>query len=497
MMRKSLFRTLTITLLVAAVVMAAGVAYGQGITALPGGGWWTSAGIQNVGSDTAQVGLTAYHLSGGATDTHSASFTIAEDGAVTFMPGGTTPNVDVSPVLESGFAGSMVIASDQPLVAIGQVGNNQVGSLGVSGGYASGLYRGLSAGAATISFPVAKSNYGGKTSTYYVQATGTDTSITATVKTNDGATHTAKYSISANKSVVVNMSDFTPAIATSSCGSGDTSPCFGAITVVAAPSGTIAGVAVETDTSVSPATRAQVASMFDPVNDADTTVYCPLFKYNWANRHTGVTVQNVSGGAANVYGTFVASAGASGTYKSSYTGLANGSSYTFMGMNNNVGGFPINAMGAVVFTSTGKIIASVNEANFNAAPYKATTYTCFAGSRATQKIAFPQVKEIFGVNTTGVTIQNVGAGTATINAVYTCSGVPYTAAGISVDPGKQFTYYKPSQAGSGVSWIGTPLPSNKNCGVVVTANQNIVGVAQEAATTSLDTKNYEGFNLTP
>jgi hypothetical protein len=473
-----------------------GIASGQSISALPDQGWWTSAGIQNVGTGTATVDLTAYPIDPASTQTYAVQTTIVQDGSVTFLPGSTAPGtVDVSPSLPTGFAGSMVIASDQPLVAIGQVGNNQLTNppLGREGGYASGMYRGADAGAATITFPTVKSNFGGKTSTFYVQATGADVTAVATVKTNDGVSHTANYTIKANKSVVVNTGDFSPAIATTSCGAANTSPCLGALSITAT-GGDIAGVAIEADTTASPATRAQVASMFS-ASDAATAIYCPVFKNDFGGRYTGVTVQNVSGGTANLYASFTASVGGSGTYRSTISNVADGTSQTFTAQLGNVGGFPSNAYGSMVITSTGNIIAAVNEANFSGTALKATTYTCFAASNATTKVAFPQVKESFGVNTTGVSVQNVGGNSTTINATYTCDGVSYAHTGVSLAKGATYTYYKPSS--SAANWSGTALPSNKLCAVVVTAGEPLVGVGQEAATTNLDTKNYEAFNLTP
>lgn len=488
MMRKALVATMLVALLFT------GVASGQSIQSLPGSGWWTSAGIQNVGTGTAALTLTAYPADATSTTTYSNNTTIAQGGSVTFLPGSTAPGtIDVG--LPDSFVGSMVLSSDQPLVAIGQVGNNQLSNppLGVTGGYASGMYRGASAGASTITFPTVKNNFGGKTSTFYVQATGADVTIVATVKTNDGTSHTYTPSggIKANKHLLLSMENFTPAIANSNCGSANTSPCVGSLTVVAA-GGQIAGVALETDSAKIPATRLQVASMFTP-NDAATTVYCPVFKNNYGGRFTGVTVQNVSGGTVNIYATFSASAGAgTGTFHSSITGVADGSSQTFSAQVPNVGGFPDNTYGSMVITSTGNIIAAVNEANFSGV-LKATTYTCFSASAATLNAAFPQVKEMFGVNTTGVSVQNIGSADTSINAVYTCGGTAYTHVAVSLAKGATYTYYKPSS--SAANWSGTALPSNQNCAVKVTASQPIVGIGQEAATTSLDTKNYEAFSL--
>jgi hypothetical protein len=441
--------------------------------------------------------LTAYPQLASDTTTYSASTTIPQDGSVTFLPGSTAAGtIDVG--LPASFVGSMVVSSDQPLVAIGQVGNNVLANppLGTPGGYASEMYRGMSAGAATISFPTVKNNFGGKTSFFYVQATGSDVTVVATIKTNsDGLAHTANYSIKANKSVLLSVGDFTPAIASTSCGDANTSPCVGSLSVTAT-GGSIVGVALETDTSVQPATRVQAASMFAPT-DAATSIYCPVFKNNYNHRYTGVTVQNTTGSDLTVYATLNASAGGSGTYTANMV-VPGGASRTFSSQIPNAGGFPDGAYGSMVITSTGNIIAAVNEANFNAAPFKATTYTCFAAGAATQKIALPQVKENFGPNITGVSVQNVGSADTSITAKYTCAGTTYTANAISLAKGATFTYYNPSNAASGVTWTATPgaLPNGSLCAVVVTANQSIVGIAQEAMPSgSLNTKNYEGFNL--
>lgn len=478
-------------------ILITGVASGQSIRSLPGSGWWTSAGIQNVGNGDATVNITVYPIEAASSTTYSNNTTIAQGGSVTFLPGSTAPGtVDVSPSLPSGFSGSMVISSDQPLVAIGQVGNNLLTNppLGISGGYASGMYRGASEGSTVISFPTAKSNFGGKTSTFYIQAMGADAVVSAVVVTNDGVSHTANYNIIANKSVVVNLADFSPAIPTSSCGDANTSPCLGALTATSTNGTPITGVAIESDTSASPATRAQVASMFNET-EAASVIYCPVFKNNFGGRYTGVTVQNVSGGELDLYATLTASAGGSGTYTDMIADVPDGAAQTFSAQLSNVGGFPNNAYGSIVITSTGNIIAAVNEANFSSPPYKATTYTCFSASAATTMVAFPQVKERFGVNITGVSVQNVGDADTTLYATYTCGGTAYTHIGVDLAENATYTYYMPSS--NAANWTGTAMTSNNLCAVVVTASEPIVGIAQEAASTSLDTKNYEAFNLTP
>ncbi len=50
-------------------------------------------------------------------------------------------------------------------------------------------------------------------------------------------------------------------------------------------------------------------------------------------------------------------------------------------------------------------------------------------------------------------------------------------------------------------WASTTAPSNSTYGVTITADQNIVAIANEAvypgAALLQDKNNYEGFNLTP
>ena len=67
-----------------------------------------------------------------------------------FSSGGANGTVDVSPALTGNFAGSMVVSSDQQVVAIGQVGNNPLAGLGVTGGTASAMYNGADATASDL-----------------------------------------------------------------------------------------------------------------------------------------------------------------------------------------------------------------------------------------------------------------------------------------------------------------------------------------------------------
>ena len=125
---------------------------------LPGSGWYSTAVIQNVGSAAATVHLDVYAQTGTAAPaTADITPQIAPGASRVFFPGsgGQFGNVDVSSPLPGNFSGSMVVSSDQPVVAIGQITNFQFTQFGVgiAGGYASEQYRGSPANSSTISLP--------------------------------------------------------------------------------------------------------------------------------------------------------------------------------------------------------------------------------------------------------------------------------------------------------------------------------------------------------
>jgi len=500
-MRKQILRA------TAALGILLGVTSIASAQALPGSGWYSTAVIQNVGSAAATVHLDVYaQNSTAAPATADISPQLAPGASRVFFPGSnnTGGNVDVSSPLPGNFSGSMVVSSDQPVVAIGQITNflNSGFGVGVAGGYASEQYRGSPANSSTISYPTVKSSFGAKTTIFTVQAAGADVTATATIVTSDGVSHTKQLVIAANRSVTFGPSDsFSPAIATTGCGSDpNSSPCFGALSVVA--TGNIAGVALEYQDGVSPATTVQAASMFG-TEDVGDTIICPTIKNDFAGNHrtTGVTVANTSAAAVNVTGEFTVALGATavGTkFTHGPVSIPAGKSFVFGALNNTVGGLPAGNLAAAKFTSSASgIVAVTSERNISGSPVKFTTYTCFNSANATAKVAAPVVKRDFGNNTTGITVQNANTtGAVIVNATYSCNSgastfgpVPST----SLNPGESFTYFQPAA-----------VPAGNLCAVTLDATgaNKIVAIVNESSDFFpgtpqflLNTKNYEGFNL--
>jgi hypothetical protein len=501
-----------------AVTLNAGTVMAQSPSGLPGSGWWTSAGIQNIGTGEASVELTAYRVEGdtGSPASFNNSTTIAQNGNTTFIPESFPGTVQVG--LPSGFAGSMVLSSNQPLAAVGQVGNNTVGSLGVADGQASAFYNGSSSGAAKIFYPTIKSNFVNKSTTLFIQAAGADVTIAATLAMNDGTNYTYSNSIAANKTRIISVADFkngNNSPPTTNCGNANTSPCVGAVTITAT-GGDIVGSVVEAPTSGT-AVEGQAATLFTDTS-SNSTIICPVYKSGWFGRTSGITVQNVTGDGGSTTVTFSGqitgdnnSSSQVGQVKTGSADIGDGKSVTFFPSLDNDGlGNPAlsNVFMAVTLTTdtnTDKIVAAVNESNFDGNKKKSNTYTCFNPTTATAKVALPQVKDAFGglKNNTGVSIQYAGtdpAGKTNITAEFNCGGTTYTHNAIEVGgatSGVQLahTYFAPSNNAS--NWSGTAMPSAVNCAVTVTSSgANIVGIANESTFNGdLDTKTYEGFNL--
>jgi hypothetical protein len=477
---------------------------------LPGSGWYSTAVIQNVGLAPATIHLDVYAQNSTAAPATADITQLAAGANKVFFPGsgGQFGNVDVSSPLPGNFSGSMVVSSDQPVVAIGQITNFQFSQFGVgiAGGYASEQYRGSPANSSTISYPTVKSSFAGKTTIFTVQAAGADVTATATILTSDGVSHTKQLSIPANRSFTFGPSDgFNPAVLATNCAAGgtldpNTSPCFGSLSV--AGNNNIAGVALEYQDGVSPATAVQAASMFG-TEDAGDTIICPTIKNDYAGNHrtTGVTVANTSAAAVNVTGEFTVAlpASAAGTkYTEGPVSIPAGKSYVFGALNSTVGGLPAGSLAAGKFTSSATgIVAVTSERNISGSPVKFTTYTCFNPANATAKIAAPVVKSDYNNNTTGITVQNANTtGAVTVNATYNCNSGANTYGPVpsnSLNPGESYTYFRPAA-----------VPPGNLCAVTLdaTGTNKIVAIVNESsdlfpgtAPFLLNTKNYEGFNL--
>ncbi|MBS1252320.1 MAG: hypothetical protein MAG451_01359 [Anaerolineales bacterium] len=500
-MKRRMTIALTFGLLLTLAVAGAALAQPGGIqlTTLPGSGWWVSWQVQNVGDQEANLQVEAIAADGTTFGSASASTTLSAGGAISFIPG----KGQLQPELEEGFIGSAVLSADQPIVAIGNVANNELASfgIGVPGGVAAAQYQGVSGDDADtqVNFPLVKNDFAGQTTTFYVQAAGQAADITIAFNMNDGSSYTADASLEADEMHVFSPDD---ASVPKTCSApSSTAACVGSA-VATSSTGAIVGVYTEHPTSSDPATLVLSTRGFTP-GDADSEVAVPVIKNQWVDRTTALTVQNAEASAdvtVNVTFKGIAGACADNSYSGDQATLSPGASVIYFPNLGNMGGLPEGCFAAAtVSASGGKVVATVNEAGAG----KKTVYGAFGVSNATKKAALPLVKEIFSSRTTGVVVQNAGDGPTDVTVEYSVvtkqSGAnpgTVTLDTFTIEAGAAVSLFQISQ-NSGVWGAARSELSGTNSGVIITStSENIVAIAQESGVgIDVDIKNYEGFNI--
>ncbi|MEZ4515379.1 MAG: hypothetical protein R3C44_00580 [Chloroflexota bacterium] len=476
-------------LLIVSVLLVAliGVGLVAAQSELPGSGWKSGQQIQNIGSASATIVFDAYDTNG--TPTNCGSQSAAPGASVNFL-------TDVNCSVPAGFVGSAVVSADQPIAAIVNVNNRGTSS-------AAGQYRGTDGSdvATTIAFPLVKNNFGGRTTTFYVQNASTSSNnISATFRVGTDTYPLNKTNVPGNAMVVLSPAD-----------AGVPSGAVGSLTVTGTQP--LAGTSLEHEASAAVAQNLQASKAFTP-SDYDSTAYCPLVRnaHTSNDQTTGIQAQNVSGAAQAVHVEYSYSIGNGSVQTASVDSpsLQPGESFTFFGGDATYG-LPAGALGSATVSGMGggDIAVVVNDRGFATSnPNRVTTYSCFPSSGATADVTLPLYKEFFGGNTSGIQIQNVGASPATVTVTYTPTGggsaVVFTHS-TPIAAGASATFYSVSTLASpaGISVVSGNAASLSNSygGVTISSDQPIVAIANESSTpgggsaaSGQDTKNYEGFN---
>jgi len=348
----------TFSILAAVVVLALAVGVVSAQTGIPGSGWWTGEQVQNVGSSTANIVVTAYDKSGALTYTTSQTATVGSTI-------GLTPSS--FPGMPNGFIGSAVVSSDQPIKAVVNVSNVFNGTFGVAGGKAQALYQGTESADTKLYFPMAKNNRFGGSTAFYVQNAGTAaTQVVAVFKMDTGSptkvyTYTSP-SLAPNKMVVINPSDAN----VPSVGGAGGRDNIGSATM--SSSQPLAGTVLEYKQGEAIATILGGTRGFTAA-DFDTKAYAPTIKNNRFGRFTGIQVQNASSGPINVTISYAGTAGAcaGNSYADLFNNLAAGASHTF-NQQTGASNLPANCTAAATISANGNFIATVNETTYLVLP---------------------------------------------------------------------------------------------------------------------------------
>jgi hypothetical protein len=474
---------------------------------LPGSGWWSGEIIQNVGSDVAQIDITAYDMA--SSNTFTTSDTIPSGGNKTYLPNSFSG-------MPTGFQGSAIVSSNSDIRAIVNVtnrfvtvGSDTYGDPGTPSA-AAGQYQGINEPDTTLVFPLVKNKSFTKTTSLYIQNAGS-AAATAQVVFYMGTNGTFTYttpSISPGAMAVVNPS------AVSGMPSGN--PVKGS--AVATSAQPLAGTSLEYIQGESNATVVQATRGFTPA-DYDTKLYAPTNKFDRFGRFTGLSVQNVDTTPITVDVDYVGIAGSCNgqTIHDSISNLAPGASYPFPADK-----LPANCNASATITGSGKIVGTVNESYMTSyltqnptVKQASTVYFCLPASKATNFISAPLFKEDAFSKSTGLSIQNIGSSDAHVTLTFSSAalGKSYTTQAQTIGPGSAQVFLdvrnEPASFWNGTAMTPAELSCTSNgCGtngnfaVLVSSDQPVVGIGNESTYPLLapriqqDKSNYEAFNLT-
>jgi len=484
---KRLLRPTTLAAIIGAFVIASVVSASGGP---PGGGFYSGQTIQNVGSSPATISVTVYNSVDGAVAGSHTYPGIQPGAAVTFFAS------DV--VAAATLIGSAVVSADQPIKAIVNVTNRQSGSNGIAGGTAAAQYGGVESPATTISFPLAKQQFGVKTSAFYIQNAGSaDATFQAVFLMGTSLADPAPIpytytspSLHVGQMAVVAASD-----------AGVPNSRLGSLTVTSAQP--LAGTVLEYETSTSPALILQGTTGLATA-DYSNRILFPVVKKQLGGRSTGLQVQNVSGAALTVNMTYHGAGGScpSGTFNEPPVVLQPKQSTTYLDSPLLTAGCLASAEAATA-TPGGLLAAVVNEAFLPCSPctQRATMYRAFSSGAASTTVVAPVFKQDFGNKRTGLSIQNTSGSAATATVVFKVGASTYTYNNLAIPAGGSSLLLNMQNTGvyPDANWTGGAggrLPNSSLAAVTVTANQTIIGIANEAPINGIlqDNINYEAFN---
>jgi hypothetical protein len=465
---------------------------------LPGSGWWSSAAVQNVGSADATVQMTVYDTASPSTFT-SSDFTVPAGDNVTIMPSAFSG-------LSAGFQGSGVVSSNQPAVAVGHIANYLFAGLGTSGGKASARYQGMNTPATTLYSPIAKHNWFGLTTLFYIQNAGTG-AATATVTFNMGLSSPQTYTFTTPSIAPGQMAVVSPADAGVPTGPSSNATQVNLGTMIVTSAQPLAGSYVEYRVGESVATT--ISSMrLMAQSDFDDKAFGPSIKHNWFNRFMGVAILNTSGSPITATLNYVGTQGgcAGNNYSDVVANIAPNRRGTVILGAGGTTTFPSNCVGTAVVSATGSFVATVNESNTAGTPTSGNVSYMLPEASATTKVAAPTFFDQRDGFSSGFQVQNVGAVATNITATFYCKGaagsnIPFTAVSnaINVNPGSSFLFFRPRTTQA--AQFATPFAQNNSvCSVLVTSSsQNIVGLMNNISDVAgqVDDSKYEAFSLIP
>lgn len=388
----------------------------------------TAFQIQNLSASVANISIAYYDSAGNEVVAAREATTIPANSSI-MRAQATNTN------LPSGFNGSVVVSSDQPVAAIVNE-DTVVGAL-----HYQGAYNGGSSGMASAYLPVALKSYFNYGTEISVQNAGSS-SITGTVKYFDGA----------GAEVAAARQAFGPLAAGAatrlSQGSNAGLPASFAGSAVVEAGGPIVTV-VNQDNAT-----AKMEQTYNGFGAGATTLYLPVTMYRYYGFDTAFQIQNIGGSTTNIVATF------SDGMVITKTNIAPRAAAMFVQSSE---GHAASFLGSAKITNTAgqNLVGIVNQQN--ATTGKASSYNAFTAAATT--FVLPAVmKSFYGFNS-AFQCQNVSGTDTTITVAYS-DGVPASKPALA---GKSALFVQSSEAHA-PGWSGA---------ATVTAGQNIVCIVNE------------------
>jgi hypothetical protein len=419
--------------------------------------------VQNLSGSEANVSITFYSRSDGSVAA-TQNATIPANGSSTFFP---------LSAVSSGFDGSAVIASDQPVAAIVNVLGN--------GTEHAASYDGFSAGATTVSVPLIQKNNYGINSFFNVQNTSTSTDANVTVS-YPGTACTENAVIKPGASYKFDQ-------ATNTClpdGPGAAS--------ISSDQPVVATVMqVQSNGTV----KAALLAYNGFATAGSTSPVMPLVSSGWYGSITGIQIQNTGGSATDVTVSYTPSAGFPGVACNETKTVPAGQSVTFGLSTGNLlpAACRSSQAGYVAFVGSAKVTANSASQNLvaivnqiNSGNAQAAAYSAFDSANGTTVVSLPLIADRnYGIFS-GFALANVSNNDATITCTFTNSTATVNG---TVGPGESLTAVQQGQLANG--YVGS---------ATCTSTQPIVAVVNYldpgTVTGALDGLSvYEGINITP
>jgi len=410
--------------------------------------------VQNLEGDTANVTLYFYRQNGTQPPGTPISDTIAANDSKNYYP----------LTVETGFNGSVVVASDNQVAAITNVLSTDM--------RARGSYTASSSGSTSVFIPLLM-KFNGLLSTWFnVQNTGgSAATITATYTSGPPVTSPL---VQPGASYTFDQTTET-----------HPSPIFAGTVTCAQP---VAVTVIEE--------KPNVLFAYSGFTTGSTSVLpvMPLINANNGLWKTGLMIYNTGGTATNVTVSYTPAdppVGAGTACQETQTipaGLSgNFALYAFAtGANSNCVALAKFVGSAKVTTNSAghQLAAIVNQTT----PSRGGTYNAFNAASATAKVVFPLIMDRNNGWSTGINVMNVGAVVTTITCHFTaaCSGYAPTK---ELQPGESFSDIQTNKCVNGYVGAGY-CTSTGSVPIVGIVNENKAGTYDNALT-------FEAVNTTP